>query len=451
MQDNFLAGVVEGFYGQTWTQSQRFTLHQQMADWGLNTYFYSPKDDLKHRAIWRESYDDGELSDLAALVRSCGEHGLRFIFGLSPGLDIRFSDAAELDAIKRRFMQMIELGVRDFALLFDDLPGEMTDDDLAAFDSVAAAQCSVTNSIFEWLRSQHSESRMLFCPTPYCDRMDRWNLGGDDYLDELGRTLHPEIECLWTGPEIISFEIDAASIERLTARIGRPPVIWDNLHANDYDLRRLFCGPYAGRSADMLKSVRGVLSNPNNEFGINFVPLRTMAKCLNDPEGYEPRSAYLNALQEWHRSYETVRGEIALDDLRLLADCYYLPHEEGDEGRALQDLVADLVHQPVESWGTKYDEFLERHRQVSAIFGQLTELRDRELFYAWSRRVWELREEVNLIRHFLDQRKAGADASVGLTMETHLAKTCRGGMVAALERQIDMDEDGRFRPAKGRS
>jgi len=53
---DFLAGVIEGFYGQPWSQAERFELFDWMADWGLNTYLYAPKDDLKHRAIWREAY-----------------------------------------------------------------------------------------------------------------------------------------------------------------------------------------------------------------------------------------------------------------------------------------------------------------------------------------------------------------------------------------------------------
>src|SRR5262245_29173716 len=49
-----LTGVVEGFYGKPWTHGERTELFEWMAEWGLNTYLYAPKDDLKHRAIWRE-------------------------------------------------------------------------------------------------------------------------------------------------------------------------------------------------------------------------------------------------------------------------------------------------------------------------------------------------------------------------------------------------------------
>ena len=56
--DGFLAGVIEGFYGQPWTGAERIQLFTWMATWGLNTYFYAPKDDLKHRALWREQVLD---------------------------------------------------------------------------------------------------------------------------------------------------------------------------------------------------------------------------------------------------------------------------------------------------------------------------------------------------------------------------------------------------------
>ena len=60
--------------------------------------------------------------------------------------------------------------------------------------------------------------------------------------------------------------------------IKRPPVIWDNLHANDYDQRRLFLGPYSGRSLELLPLINGVLTNPNCEYHANFVAISTMTQ-----------------------------------------------------------------------------------------------------------------------------------------------------------------------------
>src|SRR5213083_1608363 len=103
---NFLAGVIEGFYGQPWSQGERFELFDWMASWGLNTYLYAPKDDLKHRAIWREPYALSEAEKLGELIQACRQRNIRFIYAISPGLDIRYNDEAELDRLRKRFEQM---------------------------------------------------------------------------------------------------------------------------------------------------------------------------------------------------------------------------------------------------------------------------------------------------------------------------------------------------------
>ena len=51
--------------------------------------------------------------------------------------------------------------------------------------------------------------------------MDRAQLGGAGYLDEIGRLLNPEIDILWTGPEIVS-EDDSCRVDR-TAVAATPP------------------------------------------------------------------------------------------------------------------------------------------------------------------------------------------------------------------------------------
>lgn len=55
-------------------------------------------------------------------------------------------------------------------------------------------------------------------------------------------------------------------------------MIWDNLHANDYDQRRLFLGPYCGRSTALISKLNGVLTNPNCEYGANYIPIHTLAQ-----------------------------------------------------------------------------------------------------------------------------------------------------------------------------
>lgn len=46
---------------------------------------------------------------------------------------------------------------------------------------------------------------------------------------------------------MVSREITIEHIRRVAAVLQRKPVVWDNLHANDYDPKRVFLGPFAGR------------------------------------------------------------------------------------------------------------------------------------------------------------------------------------------------------------
>lgn len=90
---------------------------------------------------------------------------------------------------------------------------------------------------------------------------------------------------MWTGPKVISKDLTIESIQEVTEVMRRPPVIWDNLHANDYDQKRVFLGPYAGRSPELIPMLRGVLTNPNCEFHANQIAIHTLAhwsKCSSD-------------------------------------------------------------------------------------------------------------------------------------------------------------------------
>lgn len=132
------------------------------------------------------------LSDqLMALISAAKEHCVEFIYAISPGLDITFSNPKEVAALKRKLSQVCvwhqsdwgeetlslwfylrhmcvfrgqvsEFGCRSFALLFDDIEAEMCGADKEAFSSFADAQVSITNEVFQHLEEPQI---FLFCPT----------------------------------------------------------------------------------------------------------------------------------------------------------------------------------------------------------------------------------------------------------------------------------------------
>ncbi len=446
----FLSGVIEGFYGKPWSHDERLGLFDWMAAWGLDTYVYAPKDDLKHRARWREAYADSEAAAMAELLRACAERGLRFVYALSPGLDIRFGREADLNHLCRRFDQMLGLGCGDFALLFDDIPARLDPDDARRFGSAAAAQCHVTNALFGWLRERRPAARLLFCPTPYCGRMAERGLGGKDYLDTLGGALAAGIDVFWTGPEIISREITVEHVDGLTRRLGRKPVIWDNLHANDYDGRRFFCGPPLGRSPELRSAVGGWFSNPNCEFPLNEAPLRILSAFLRSEGEWDARAAYRSAMRDWLPSFDTVAAPVSLEELVLFGDCHYLPHEDGPEAEALYQAAEGLLSRPPADWEAEgVARFVDRATRLRDACARMSDLRDRRLFYALSRRIWDLREELDLLLGYVQARSRDHRLDSACESDFHLPGTFRGGFVARLQRLLVQQPDGGFRPARG--
>uniref|UniRef100_A0A8C0FGE1 O-GlcNAcase n=1 Tax=Bubo bubo TaxID=30461 RepID=A0A8C0FGE1_BUBBB len=230
-----------GFYGRPWVMEQRKELFRRLQKWGLNTYLYAPKDDYKHRMFWREMYSVEEAEQLMTLISAAREHEIEFIYAISPGLDITFSNPKEVSTLKRKLDQVSQFGCRSFALLFDDIDHNMCAADKEVFSSFAHAQVSITNEIYQYLGEPDT---FLFCPT---------------------------------GPKVVSKDIPVESIEEVSKIIRRAPVIWDNIHANDYDQKRLFLGPYKGRSTELIPRLKGVLTNPNCEFEANYVAIHTLA------------------------------------------------------------------------------------------------------------------------------------------------------------------------------
>ena len=154
----------------------------------------------------------------------------------------------------------------------------------------------------------------------------------------------------------------------------------------------------------------------------------------------------MNAAAEWLPRFETVTQPLALADLILLADCFYLPYAEGPEAKKLLTLVDRLLAEPVDRWGDAYELFCGENARIQALFDRLTELRDRELFDAWSRRAWELKEELQVIAMVLAQKKTGHDIDEGIRVgEPFAGNVFRGGFLTKLKRFLEIDAQGRGR------
>lgn len=438
-----ITGVVEGFYGRPWSAAQRRELIGRLRTLGLNTYLYAPKDDLRHRTRWREAYPIGETSELRALIATCRDAGIDFVYAVAPGLDRDFSTPGGHAALARKVDHLAELGARHFAVLFDDIIPAPASGNLGATEHDAAPQVAFAHRLLAFQHRLDPAARLLFCPTPYCGRM-AGNPGASGYLRHVGDHLDPAVQVMWTGPEIVSESITPEDLHGLTSVLRRKPLIWDNLFANDYDLRRLHLGPYAGRPSSLRAAVSGVLLNPNCEFAVNRPGLETFAEwCMG--ADYESAAAHARSRASWRPAWRCLgpggsAEPLPADLLELLCDCLHLPFSHGPKAEAWRsDLRAALGGDA---------EAASRARAGGAALGRLfeylTRLEDRELLHTVYRHVWELKEEAGLLLGYLDWLESRQEGNASFFSAEHRSGTYRGGFAADLQRLLTMRADGSF-------
>lgn len=447
---HFLSGVIEGFYGRAWSHRQRIEMLDWIAQAGMNTFVYGPKDDIKIRARWRETYNAAEAAELQELVVAASARKLNFMVAIAPCLDVVYSDASDLEALKRRLDQLLELGVTHFALLFDDIPSTMTPADEAAFPSFAAAQCAFANAALDHLAAKAPSVRMLFCPTEYCGAFTGRSVPGSAYLKTIGEELDPAIGVFWTGPDIVSSEIDVEGLRELTKVIRRKPVIWENFHANDYDIRRVYAGPLGGRDTEILELVDGYITNPNNEFEANFVPVR--ATGLFAAGAVQEEAAFALALEAWQPRFKLAfTGEtLRLDEVRLLAELFYQPFRCGPEveellatgRRLLKDKRPNVRDQ---EWQAGQDALVQFRDRIRDLFHRMTELENRDLFYAFHPYLWEAREEVTHLVTYLDWLAGLPPEGAEFPHRERIYNFYRRGFTVAMQELLPRDGRGRYR------
>jgi hypothetical protein len=102
--------------------------------------------------------------------------------------------------------------------------------------------------------------------------------------------------------------------------------------------------------------------------------------------------------------------------------------------------LTDTSHE----WRASAQEFIEQGTRLRDLCGRLATLRRRPLFHALSRRVWELREELDLLVRGAQARLASADGDVSFRSDFHQPGTFRGGAVARLQRLLTAHADGTF-------
>lgn len=281
-------GVVEGFYGTPWTQQTRISLLDFYGKFKMNTYLYGPKDDPYHSSpSWREPYPAKEAENIHALVEAARRNRVDFVWAIHPGKDIKWTEE-DFSKLLAKFNSMYDLGVRSFALFFDDISGIGTN---------PVKQSELLNRLHnEFVLAKHDVKPLIMCPTDYTKL---WaDPKPDGYLSILGKTLDPSIHIMWTGDWVCG-DITSETLAWASERMKRPSFIWWNYPVTDYVRHMVLQGPVYGLdSTATAQTMAGFVSNPM-EFGeASKLALYGVADYTWNIKGYRPMVNWEHGLAE---------------------------------------------------------------------------------------------------------------------------------------------------------
>lgn len=281
-------GVVEGFYGTPWSHQVRMSLIDFYGKFKMNTYLYGPKDDPFHSCPnWRLPYPEKEAQNIKELVQACKRNRVDFVWAIHPGQDIKWNEE-DYQNLVNKFNWMYDLGVRDFAIFFDDISGEGTN---------PLKQTELLNRLTDdFVKAKGDVSPLTVCPTDYSKLWANPTPQGS--LAIYGNSLNPDIKVFWTG-DVVCSDLTPETMEWINSRIKRPAYYWWNYPVTDYIRNFILQGPVYGLDTSLTKeNVCGVVSNPMEHGEASKLALYGVADYTWNIANYNPIDSWERGLQE---------------------------------------------------------------------------------------------------------------------------------------------------------
>lgn len=278
-------GVVEGFYGVPWSREARLSQLDFYGRNKMNIYIYGPKDDPYHSSPnWRKPYPAQEAEQLKELVECARRNEVLFYWAIHPGKDIRWN-TEDRDLLMEKFESMYRLGIRAFAVFFDDISGEGTS---------AEKQVELLNDIYHnFVKVKGDVAPLLMCPTEY-NRL--WTKLEGGYLATLGGKLHLDIGILWTGDKVVAC-IDKPTMQFVNPLLKRKAFIWWNFPVSDYVRDRLLLGAVYGNGTDIDDDISAFISNPMEHAEASKIALFSIADYAWNMDAYKSDASWRRAVR----------------------------------------------------------------------------------------------------------------------------------------------------------
>ncbi|MET0356529.1 MAG: beta-N-acetylglucosaminidase domain-containing protein [Cellvibrio sp.] len=303
-------GIIEGFFGRSWSWDQRKAYSKFLALNKFDFYIYAPKSDAYLRKQWQQDWPADIKKELINLRANYQAAAIDFGIGLSPHEIYLDNSRDNRELLHQRVKQINDLSPDTLCLLFDDMRGDIPD--------LAKIQIDLMHQVADLSTAK----RIIFCPTYYSFDPVLEKVFGkmpENYWPDLNKYLDKKIDIFWTGEKVCSTEYSTHHLAEVTDLLGRKPFLWDNYPVNDGAVKsKLLHLRAVDKSHSKIQNhVAGHALNPMNQSWLSQIALASLPRAYHEQDNYNPEKVFLEITTELCGEQ---LAQSLLQDLPLLQD-----------------------------------------------------------------------------------------------------------------------------------
>lgn len=295
------SGIIEGFYGIPYSFKERIAMIDFLADLGMDTYIYAPKDDPYHNYRWREIYPKDKLLELEKLSQRARERGLNFVWAIHPGQNsFDFENYYEdFDLLIKKYKSLRAIGIENFALCMDDI------DRNKAYDQ----RYDHKRLVEDVIKNLRLKDDLIFVNPWY----------NSSWIDEKAKKYYElmkkirGLSVMWTGYDVVS-PLRYKANEDFHKLFGDKPLIWFNWPVNDYKRSEIFIEKFQFYDSFDF-NFKEIYLNPMNQAELSKISIYQIKEFLDKKNSYNSDKAFKRAL--------AYVEEKAYEDLYIISDSFY--------------------------------------------------------------------------------------------------------------------------------
>ena len=200
-----------------------------------------------------------------------------------PGDDIKWNEE-DRDKLVAKLESMYQLGVRAFAVFFDDIGKGKN----------AAEQADLLNYINRnFIQAKGDVRPLIMCPSDY--NRSRWH-PETAYLETLGDKLDADIHIMWTGDRALS-DITADNLTWVQTILKRRPYIWWNFPVTDFSNDRILMGKVIGITPAIRTDASAFVSNPMEYAEASKLALFSVANYTWNINAYDAEASWQEGIR----------------------------------------------------------------------------------------------------------------------------------------------------------